>query len=158
MPKKKAKPRPRLDLTDSRRLKEISKDLIINFCIEMLDYSPDSLNELYDSLQATKELIHRYVETTSSFSGELRREIIALAFDADILYMTFNELYIESNGIIYQVKRQCLLEEPVKLEKKVVEDFLRKFKKARKELRTLVQRTRAYIEKVKTFPGPMPIA
>lgn len=158
MPKKKVKKVKKLDAEDSRRFKELSKELIANFCVETFDYSPDSLNELYDALQATRELIRRYMETTSSFSGELRREIIELSLDADILYMTFNELYIESNGIIYQAKRQCLLGEPVKLGEKEVENFLKMFKKARKDLRFLIQRIKSYIEKVRNFPGPTPIA
>lgn len=140
------------------KLMKLTDEMLANFCIENYDYNPDSLNELYDSLQSTRDLIRHYMESSGGLPPDFRKEIADIAFDSDSLFLTYNQLYVNSNGIVYKAKKKYLLKEEVEIEKEELEEFLSKFKKARKDLKRLIQRTKDFVDRVRVYPGSFEVA
>jgi phage-related tail protein len=128
---------------EEETLKELDK-----ICVKEFDYSPDTLNELYDSLEHCHTLIHYYLDTTSTFSENMREAIATISKDADLLYLDMDELFIISGDFINVAKREYYLKEKVKADKKKVRDFQDKLEKTRNGLAKLIVGIRVYIEKV----------
>jgi hypothetical protein len=134
---------------EHRKMKDLTDELVANFTIKNFDYSPDSLNELYDALNSTRDLITGYYESASGLPPSLRETIANMHLESDLLFLKFNELYVRSNGIIYKAKKKYLSKEEVQIEKSEVKDFLETFKRTRKRLKTLIFEMTEFLQKLR---------
>lgn len=152
-----------LDSLDSKKKKEkkpkpqpIPEDLD-TFCLMEFDFSPLLLNDLFDSLEETHSIISHYFETTASYSSEMRKEIMHLSMEADLLMLDFENLFIDSAELTIDAKRIYQLGQPIKVPDEDIRDLKRRFKKAEKGLINLINKTRQYIIKVRDYKRYAPL-
>ncbi|GEM_PF-6765675 len=137
------------DHPEHKKMKELTDELVSNFMVKNFDYSPDSLNELYDALNSTRDLVAVYYESASGLPPSLRESIAVMHLESDSIYLKFNELYVRSNGIVYKAKKKFVSKEEVQIEQAEVKDFLETFKNTRKRLKVLIADMQQFIEKLK---------
>lgn len=136
---------------------ELAAEDVDSFCLKEFDFSPLILNDLFDSLEETRSIILHYFETTASYSSEMRKEIIRLSMDADLLLLDFEDLYIKSAELTQDAKRIYQLGQPIKVPAKDIRDLKRRFKKAERNLINLISKTREYIIKVRDYKRYAPL-
>lgn len=144
--KRKEKPKP----------EEVPQD-IDSFCLREFDFSPLLLNDLFDSLEETRSIISHYFETTASYSSEMRREIMYISIEADLLMLDFENLFIESAELAIDAKRIFQLGQPIKVPNRDVREVRRRFKKAEKDLIRLINKIKEYIIKVRDYKRYAPL-
>ncbi len=73
--------------------------------IKKIGFSNEILNELYDALNQSREILRKYSEMSSSFPSSIRNKISSLSMQSDLLLLQFNELYLHVASIIEKVRK-----------------------------------------------------
>ncbi|NYZ79686.1 hypothetical protein H0N95_00375, partial [Candidatus Micrarchaeota archaeon] len=67
---------------------------ISQMSLKELGFSPEVLNELYDAITQTKQIIETYYESSSRFPSSMRDRVGLLMIESDLLLLAFNDLYV----------------------------------------------------------------
>ena len=137
----------------------MKKMKITNFDEEVLanfGFTPESLNEMYDVLSQTNDIIEKYSSNSAAFSDAMRKKISSIKMNADKLFLEFNELYMLTSDLIEKFKK-VKLNEKINIEQKEVDVILKKKKKLKKEITQLIQDSEKFIKTLKTYDKKQPI-
>jgi hypothetical protein len=125
--------------------------------LKELGFSPEILNELYDAITQTKQIIDTYYDSSSRFPSSMRDNVGRLMIEADLLLLAFNDLYVTASGMMEKLKRKYLLKQKVKRNKKEEEQFLRQLEFLKLRVKKLIQETEGYVREVKNYHKKHPL-
>ncbi|MEM0372754.1 MAG: hypothetical protein QXO69_02885 [archaeon] len=136
----------------------IHEDENINkISLKEFSFSPEVLNELYDAITQTKEIIGTYYDSSSRFPSSMRDEIGGLMIESDLLLLAFNELYVTASEMIEKLKKKKLLRQRVAVSRKENEKFLQQLEFLKVRVKKLIRDTEDYVRKVKDYHRIQPL-
>jgi ElaB/YqjD/DUF883 family membrane-anchored ribosome-binding protein len=133
------------------KISSFDEEVLANF-----GFTPESLNEMYDVLSQTSEIIEAYAKDSAEFTDEMRNKIGDLKMTADTLFLDFNNLYMMTSDLIEKFKK-LKLKQDVKIHKKEVNLILTKKKKLKKQIMQLIEDTEQFIKKLKKIEKQQPL-
>jgi|GEM_PF-6752988 len=129
----------------------LDEEILANF-----GFTSESLNEMYDVLNQTNDIIKDYSDNSAGFPDTMRKKISNLKMQADGLFLEFNELYLLTSSLIEKFKK-IKLNEKIKIEQKEVEVIIKRKKQLKKNITKLIQNTENFIKNLKTYEKKQPI-
>ncbi len=133
------------------KISSFDEEILANF-----GFTPESLNEMYDVLTQTNEIIEKYSSNSAAFPDQMRKKISGIKMEADNLFLEFNELYMLTSDLIEKYKKVKLNEKAV-IEEKEVNKILKFKKKLKKRIAKLIQNTEKFITSLKNYEKKQPI-
>ncbi len=130
------------------------------FILKKIGVSIQAINEAYDALTQSRDIILKYYALSSNYPPEMRKEINGLVIESDLLILEFNSLYLEFSELVEGLKQAYVSKKSptkvIKEKKKTIERFL----KLRKRLSKLIKKAEKTIKKVREYQEypPLPIA
>lgn len=127
--------------------------------MDELGFSPEIINELYDTLTQTKAIITEYQSMSSRLSVSLREEIGNLMIDSDILLLNFNEVYLISAIYVEKLKKEFFTGKKSGISVREKEELLKKIENLKIKVKAVILKTEKYINEVKSHfrNQPLPI-
>ena len=133
------------------KVNNLDEEILANF-----GFTSESLNEMYDVLNQTNDIIKNYSDNSAGFPDIMRKKISNIKMQADELFLEFNELYMLTSNLIEKFKK-IKLNEKIKIEQKEVEAIIKKKKQLKKSITKLIQNTENFIKNLKTYEKKQPI-
>lgn len=129
---------------------------ISQLSLQELGFSPEILNELYDALNQTKEVIGTYYESSSRFPTRMRDEIGKIMVESDMLILAFNDIYVTASDLIEKLKKKQLGQRVV-ISKKEKQLMLQQLEVLKMRVRKLIQNAEEYVREVKKYHNNQPL-
>ncbi len=133
------------------KISSFDEEILANF-----GFTPESLNEMYDVLSQTNDIIEDYADDSAGFTDKMRTEIGNLKMTADNLFLDFNNLYMMTSDLIEKFKK-LKLKQKIIIRKKEVDAILKKKKQLKKEILQLIQDTEDFIKRLKKTEKKQPL-
>jgi len=133
------------------KITNFDEEILINF-----GFTPESLNEMYDVLNQTNDIIEKYSNNSAGFPDSMRKKISSIKMEADELFLEFNP----SNQILLDLiekYKKIKLNEKINIDEKEVNKILKTKKQLKKRINKLIQNTENFIKSLKTYERKQPI-
>ena len=113
---------------------------IDKFCLQHLGYSPDTISEVFATLDHCETLANYYFSMASGYSESMKQRVIELVLRVNEIYLDFDQVFIDLAYFINEFKKQDLLSEKIQIDAGKAQAFKEKVEQNRKDVKKIYVR------------------